>query len=422
MDLEAIQGYASDSLGNPAAPEVGRSFFAAIRYRVAGPLSSTYRVRFETTYCRMDTPPLAFGLGAPGEYTVVWGPIPVLMDRPVEVTAILDFERRLRESDRTDNKLSFTVVPRSPAAPIDQYDPEPFDAELGLTIAWRRGPLPTRLVVWTPDPPESRNQAVNTVALDGATRDLAAPFGEGIQVLDLAYPGAGPHEFRLAFSGVASSVRVALGELTQSRFDDYQGVPDAAFWLAPETYVESSHPEFARAVNQLLPTGFRTSLSPVEAAERLYVGLLARCSYRLQFGAKPNAFATWRSRKGDCGGLSAAFVALCRAAGIPARAVTGFLGGANRWHVWAEFLDPRFGWVPVDPAFAEGRQPQASVPIYFGVIPELNKRVATGLGFDREAMGLRAPILQSPAAFWFGARTNPSILRPFSSLSPASLP
>jgi transglutaminase-like putative cysteine protease len=69
----------------------------------------------------------------------------------------------------------------------------------------------------------------------------------------------------------------------------------------------------------------------------------------------------FRTREGFCGHYASAFVTLMRAGGVPARVVTGYLGGTwNRYggylyvtqsdaHAWAEiWLDGR-GWVRVDP-------------------------------------------------------------------------
>ncbi len=60
---------------------------------------------------------------------------------------------------------------------------------------------------------------------------------------------------------------------------------------------------------------------------------------------------------GKCTDIHSVFVALCRAAGVPAREIFGIrLGKKNgqdisSWqHCWAEFFLPGYGWVPVDPA------------------------------------------------------------------------
>ncbi|AJE03782.1 transglutaminase-like domain-containing protein [Geobacter pickeringii] len=60
---------------------------------------------------------------------------------------------------------------------------------------------------------------------------------------------------------------------------------------------------------------------------------------------------------GKCTDISSVFVALCRAAGVPAREIFGLRLGKKEtedittWqHCWAEFFLPGYGWVPVDPA------------------------------------------------------------------------
>lgn len=60
---------------------------------------------------------------------------------------------------------------------------------------------------------------------------------------------------------------------------------------------------------------------------------------------------------GKCTDIHSVFVALCRAAGIPAREVFGIRQGKkteqdiSTWqHCWAEFYLPGYDWVPVDPA------------------------------------------------------------------------
>lgn len=69
-------------------------------------------------------------------------------------------------------------------------------------------------------------------------------------------------------------------------------------------------------------------------------------------------------KAGYCEHFSAAFVVMMRAAGIPARVVTGYAGGVrnrfgNYWlvrrldaHAWAEVWLPQRGWVRVDPTAA----------------------------------------------------------------------
>ncbi|WP_298272315.1 transglutaminase-like domain-containing protein [Geobacter sp.] len=64
-----------------------------------------------------------------------------------------------------------------------------------------------------------------------------------------------------------------------------------------------------------------------------------------------------RKPGGKCTDISSVYVALCRAAGVPAREIFGIRLGKKEseditgWqHCWAEFFLPGYGWVPVDPA------------------------------------------------------------------------
>lgn len=70
-----------------------------------------------------------------------------------------------------------------------------------------------------------------------------------------------------------------------------------------------------------------------------------------------NVPALLKSRGGKCTDISSVFVALARAAGIPAREVFGIRLGkqdgddmTSSQHCWAEFYLPGYDWVPVDPA------------------------------------------------------------------------
>ena len=63
------------------------------------------------------------------------------------------------------------------------------------------------------------------------------------------------------------------------------------------------------------------------------------------------------TRGGKCTDIHSVFVALCRAAGVPAREIFGIRLGKkptqdiSSWqHCWAEFFLPGYGWIPVDPA------------------------------------------------------------------------
>ncbi|WP_041245443.1 transglutaminase-like domain-containing protein [Geotalea uraniireducens] len=72
---------------------------------------------------------------------------------------------------------------------------------------------------------------------------------------------------------------------------------------------------------------------------------------------KGDVCALLKKPGGKCTDISSVFIALARAAGVPAREIFGIRLGKKAeeditgWqHCWAEFFLPGYGWVPADPA------------------------------------------------------------------------
>ena len=73
---------------------------------------------------------------------------------------------------------------------------------------------------------------------------------------------------------------------------------------------------------------------------------------QITFGV-PNALQVLQSRTGDCNEHTQLFVALARAAGLPARIAAGlaYVDGKFFYHAWPEILLD--DWVAVDPTFGQ---------------------------------------------------------------------
>ncbi len=93
--------------------------------------------------------------------------------------------------------------------------------------------------------------------------------------------------------------------------------------------------------------------------------------------------------KGDCGEFSALYIALCRAADIPARMVMGWL--VAPWyvgaHAWAETYLEAHGWIPVDASmannprqFADILRTPATKDFYFGNLSRYHLTLSRGTG------------------------------------------
>jgi transglutaminase-like putative cysteine protease len=112
--------------------------------------------------------------------------------------------------------------------------------------------------------------------------------------------------------------------------------------------------------------GFQESMSVEEFSNRAVLYLQRGRGYSLESEipeGDADRLLRWvaSGQAGHCELYAGAFVLLARSAGIPARMVTGFVGGdwngfenyfmvRNRnAHAWCEVLDPKRGWVRVDP-------------------------------------------------------------------------
>lgn len=97
---------------------------------------------------------------------------------------------------------------------------------------------------------------------------------------------------------------------------------------------------------------------------------------------------------GKCADISTVFVAVARAAGVPAREVFGLRLGkediediTGGYHCWAEFYEPGYGWVPIDPAdvrkimLVKGldlKEAEKYREYYFGAVDEYRIAIAKG--------------------------------------------
>ncbi len=128
------------------------------------------------------------------------------------------------------------------------------------------------------------------------------------------------------------------------------GTADVSVYLRPEPFIESDAPEIQAEAARAL-TGISGGR---ERAERLtrHVNALLEKKPTVSL---PSAVEVLRTRVGDCNEHTALFVALARAAGIPARISVGLVSvrSAFYYHAWPEvYLDEGQGrglWLPVDP-------------------------------------------------------------------------
>lgn len=133
---------------------------------------------------------------------------------------------------------------------------------------------------------------------------------------------------------------------------DYSGNDSLEKYLLPEEFIESDN-EVLIAKSDDITEGSATSW---EAALRMAMWVSDYLDYGIPGGT--SAYNTFKTRMGECGGHSRLLVALCRAAGIPARLSVGCVyanydGGTFGQHAWTEVFMGDTGWIPIDATAGE---------------------------------------------------------------------
>ncbi len=121
-----------------------------------------------------------------------------------------------------------------------------------------------------------------------------------------------------------------------------------ALFLDPEPLLEVRSPEIVRLATRL--RGADTD--PRVVADRINRWVYDSLRKEITVGV-PSALRTLHSRVGDCNEHTQLYVALARAAGVPARVASGlaYLDGKFYYHAWPEVFLER--WVAVDPTFGQ---------------------------------------------------------------------
>jgi transglutaminase-like putative cysteine protease len=119
-------------------------------------------------------------------------------------------------------------------------------------------------------------------------------------------------------------------------------------FLEAEPLLETRSPEIQTLARRL--RGGETD--PRVVAQRINRWVYDSLEKKITIGV-PSALATLRARVGDCNEHTQLYVALARAAGIPARVAAGlaYLDGKFYYHAWPEVWLER--WVAVDPTFGQ---------------------------------------------------------------------
>ncbi len=214
-------------------------------------------------------------------------------------------------------------------------------------------PAGEKVQLWIPYPVSNQDQVISKISLAGdyAESGVYTVPANGTPLLYAEWPqGSKSRKLTLAFEVIRDELRRADLPTEESAWsqDDYTE------YLAPTSIGPTDG-----AVKELAEKIISGKSTVLERARAIYdwtVENMYRDPDTRGCGTGDVCYLLIRPG-GKCTDISSVFVALCRAAGVPARETFGLRLGKKpeqditSWqHCWAEFFLPGYGWVPADPA------------------------------------------------------------------------
>ncbi|MBK5273978.1 MAG: transglutaminase domain-containing protein [Desulfuromonadales bacterium] len=207
--------------------------------------------------------------------------------------------------------------------------------------------------LWVPYPLSDANQQIADLKISGdfAASGVYADRVNGTPILYAEWPKESVSR-KLTFT-----FRVERKEIAQ------RNLPTAEPAWNPGDYAEYLRPTslgpITGAVKELSDSIVKGKTTNVAKAKAIYdwtVGNMYRDPDTRGCG-KGDVCELLKKPGGKCTDISSVFIALCRAAGVPARELFSIRLGKKAeeditgyQHCWAEFFVPGFGWVTADPA------------------------------------------------------------------------
>lgn len=240
-----------------------------------------------------------------------------------------------------------------------------------------------QLRIWLPLPYEERSQAVSDLKIESPVRfkiEHEKEYGNRYAYFVVEPDDVkGPFEIRLTFHAQRFEHRVAL-----IMTDDPPAQPlvSPARFLLPDRLVPING-----EIAQLSGRQTEGATEPVDKARRLYNYVVSTMHYDHDGTGWGRGDAVWacENKHGNCTDFHSLFIAMARAAGIPARFEIGFSlptgvsqGVIGGYHCWAEFYVQGIGWIPVDASEASKNKEMSDY--FFGTTDQ--NRVMFTLGRD----------------------------------------
>ncbi|HEY5973761.1 MAG TPA: transglutaminase domain-containing protein, partial [Geobacteraceae bacterium] len=222
-----------------------------------------------------------------------------------------------------------------------------------MEVDLSKQPANQEVRLWLPYPVSDRDQSITDVKVTGTYAESAVYTDRtnGTPILYAAWgKDAGSRTLTLSFSAERQEVRRREFPAIEPSWNR----ADFAEYLKP-TSLGPIDGEVLKLANRIT-AGKTTVLAKARAIYDWTCENMFRDPATVGCG-KGDVCELLKRPGGKCTDISSVFIALCRAAGVPAREVFGIRLGRKAedditgWqHCWAEFYLPGSGWVTADPA------------------------------------------------------------------------
>ena len=126
--------------------------------------------------------------------------------------------------------------------------------------------------------------------------------------------------------------------------------PNLSDFLKHEKYIEKDDPKIQQIAKNIKGS------SQANLIKNIQDYVVNNMDYYIDDNSMGALYAV-ENKSGQCTEYADLFVAICRAKGLPARVVVGYVDTTeaplNPRHAWAEVYLQRYGWVPFDPTWAD---------------------------------------------------------------------
>jgi transglutaminase-like putative cysteine protease len=266
-------------------------------------------------------------------------------------------------SDQTPSRnFDFRYVVQVPAPPADNHE----------------------LRLWVPLPYEDPYQSISGLRIEAPVPHETRHEPEyGNRYAYFVFDAAhlkDPFDIEVTFHVSRLEHRVPLRPAADPPSES--GSPEVAHFLQPDRLVPIDG-----QIAELSRQQTAGVTDPLEKARKIYDYVIATMHYDHDGSGWGRGDAVWacNAKHGNCTDFHSLFIAMARAAGIPARFEIGFPlpagaheGVISGYHCWAEFHIDGVGWIPIDASEAWKNPPKKD---YFFGATDTN-RVMFSLGRD----------------------------------------